>query len=153
MTDTKQLIEYALHPELALQNLSDLMVQLESPDETAQNYSCEALENCGTPRLEDVPFLLEQLNSQRSTRVYWASTLLGRFGLPAKGFENRLAIQDALASVIADESLELSAREKAAWAIGELGMAESSNRERLQKIADKASPRLKRLLEAALSQE
>ena len=37
MTDTKQLIEYAQHPELALQNLAEVLALLESNDETIQN--------------------------------------------------------------------------------------------------------------------
>ncbi|MFY8200224.1 MAG: hypothetical protein ACOVLE_06110 [Pirellula staleyi] len=151
MTDTKQLIEYAQHPELALQNLAELLALLESHDETIQNYSSEALENCGPPRPEDVPFLCQQLKSGKSPCVYWASTLLGRIGSSASARNDVQDLQAGLATVVADTSLELSARERAGWAICELGQEVSSNRELLEKELPTAAPRLKRFIESALA--
>jgi len=151
MTDTKQLIEYAQHPELALQNLAELLALLESTDETIQNYSSEALENCGPPRPEDVPFLCQQLKSPKSSSVYWASTLLGRIGSGTLSPTEVKNLQAGLTTAIADSSLELSARERAAWAICELGQEVSSNRDFLEKELQTAAPRLKRFIESALA--
>jgi HEAT repeat protein len=151
MTNTKQLIEYAQHPELALQNLAELLALLESNDETIQNYSSEALENCGPPRPEDVPFLCQQLKSRKSSYVYWASTLLGRIGSGKLSTTEVKDLQASLTTAIADASLELSARERAAWAICELGQEVSSNRDPLEKELQIAAPRLKRFIESALA--
>ena len=152
MVNTEQLVKYAQHPELALENLVELMTLLESDDESIQNYSSEALENCGAPRSDDLPFLRQQLKSRQSTSVYWASTLIGRIGMDSIRFD-REAVQSELCIPIADDSLELSAREKAAWAMGELGPVTATNRDVLQKQVSKAPPRLKRLLESALALE
>ena len=152
MVNTEQLIKYAQHPELALENLVELMALLENNDESIQNYSSEALENCGAPRFEDIPFLRKQLKSGQSTSVYWACTLIGR--LDEDAIRNvREAIQTELCIPITDDSLELSAREKAAWAMGEFGPVTATNRDVLQKHVSKAPPRLKRLLESALALE
>ncbi len=151
MIDSKQLVEYAKHPELALQNLNLLLTLLDSNDETEQNCASDLLENCGVPSREDIPFLCKQLNSSRSSRVYWCSTLLGRLG-PAMDDPNvRRRIQTDLSGVINDESIELSARERAAWAIGELGVIDPACRKVLERHVEKAPPRLKRLLETALA--
>lgn len=150
MIDTKQLVDYAQHPELALQNLPDLMALLNGQDESAQSFATEALENCGPPGVNELPFLLKQLESTSSTTIYWASTLLGRMN--ATGNIDRRPIQSALCKVAVNEALDLSARERAVWAIGELGSMESACRERLSAVESSAAPRLKRLIATALAQ-
>lgn len=144
MTDTKQLMEYAQHPELALQNLAELLALLDSEDESIQIQSNDALENCGVPRSSDVPFLCQQLKSGSSSCVYWACTLLGRLGNESTAAKT---IQSDLCVVIQDESLGLSARERAAWAAGELGAVDVPFRKCIEPIISNAPPRLKRLLE------
>ena len=151
MIDSKQLVEYAKHPELALQNLEPLLVLLDSNDETELNCASDLLENCGVPRLSDVRILCEQLKSGLSPRVYWCSTLLGRLGSTDVEQVFRKTIHTALCHVISDESIELSARERAAWAIGELGGIDDVCRVVLEKNVEKAPARLKRLLETALA--
>jgi len=151
MIDSKQLVEYAKHPELAFQNLSKMLDLLQSTDETEANSASEWLENCGAPRSEDVAFFLDQLKSAQSPRVYWCSTLLGRLGANGAGLAKRSPIQAELCNAISNETLELSARERAAWAIGELGGFDSDCRAMLKKQVENAPARLKRLLEAALA--
>ncbi len=151
MIDSKQLVEYAKHPELALQNLNQVLTLLDSTDETEQNCASDLLENGGVPNRKDIPFLCEQLNSGRSSRVYWCSTLLGRLGPAEDDQIGRGRIHTELCGVINDESLELSARERAAWAIGELGGIDPACRGVLEKHVERAPSRLKRLLEAALA--
>ena len=151
MIDSKQLVEYAKHPELAMQNLDQWLTLLGSNDETEQNCASDLLENAGIPSREDISFLCDQLKSGRSSRVYWCSTLLGRLGPVEDDQSVRRRIQANLCSVINDGSLELSARERAAWAIGEFGGIDMACRAVLEKHVEKAPPRLKRLLEAALA--
>ena len=151
MIDSKQLVEYAKHPELAFQNLSKMLDLLQSSDETEANSASELLENCGAPRAEDVAFLLDQLKSAQSPRVYWCSTLLGRLGANGAGLAERSLIRAELCQAISNETLELSARERAAWAIGELGRVDNDCRAMLTKHVENAPARLKRLLETALA--
>ncbi len=151
MIDSKQLVEYAKHPELALQNLKQLLVLLDSDDETESGCASDLLENCGVPRQSHVPFLCEQLKSGLSSRVYWCSTLLGRLGSTDGDQAARQPIHSSLCDAINDQSLELSARERAAWAIGELGGIDDACRAVLEKNVEKAPARLKRLLETALA--
>lgn len=151
MIDSNILVKYAKHPELALQKLNQWMALLDSDDETELNTASELLENCGAPRLTDIPFLCEQLKSGRSSRVYWCSTLLGRLGATVGEQRERSRIDTELCHAISDESLELSARERAVWAIGQLGVVDRDCRAVLEKHVEKAPARLKRLLETALA--
>ena len=151
MIDSKQLVEYAKHPELALQNLRQLLDLLDSDDETELSCASDLLENCGIPRQADVAFLCEQLKSGLSSRVYWCSTLLGRLSTTEVEQFTRKSIHTALSHVISDETIELSARERAAWAIGELGGIDEVCRAVLEQHVEKAPARLKRLLETALA--
>lgn len=149
MIDSQQLTEYAKHPELALRNLEQLMPLLDSDDETEQDCVSDLLENCGAPALSQVPFLCAQLKSGLAPRVYWASTLLGRLGSDES--LDRSQSHFELCQALTDEALELSARERAAWAIGETKPVDRVCREILEKIVEKAPARLKRLLETALA--
>ena len=151
MIDSNQLVEYAKQPELALRKLKELLCLLESDDETEQVCATDLLENCGAPSRSDIPFLCQQLVSSSSSRVYWSSTLLGRLGPTGGEQSERSNIQSQLCNVIDNETIEPSARERAAWAIGELGSIKGSSRDVLEKHLATASPRLKRLLEAALA--
>ncbi|MCY2984963.1 MAG: hypothetical protein NTY15_15170 [Planctomycetota bacterium] len=149
MIDSKQLIEYAKNPELALRNLEQLLPLLDSDDETEQGCVSDLLENCGAPALTQIPFLCAQLKSGLAPRVYWSSTLLGRLGSVETLDRSRLHTD--LCGVLQDENLELSARERAAWAIGETKPIDRDCRVILEKIVEKAPARLKRLLETALA--
>jgi len=147
MIEPKQLLEYAQHPELALQNLPELLALLESDDETLQNYASEALENCGPPRIEDLDGLQLRLQSATASEVYWASTLVGRSKTQLEKLGQVAAFQQALGSVINRESFDVSARERAAWAIHELGPADPDLKFQFEHLVQEAPPRLKRLLE------
>lgn len=151
MIDSKQLVECTKHPELAFQNLNKMLDLLQSTDETEANSASELLENFGAPRFEDIDFLLDQLKSAQSPRVYWCSTLLGRLGADFGALAERSHIQVELCQAINNETLELSARERAAWAVGVLGRVDSDCRAMLKPHVENAPARLKRLLETALA--
>ncbi|HUP81073.1 MAG TPA: hypothetical protein VM260_21165 [Pirellula sp.] len=151
MIDSTKLVAFTKHPKLALQSLDQLLDLLDSEDEAELNTASDLLENCGRPNIPDIPFLSEQLKSGRSSRVYWCSTLLGRLGPTVGNQLDRSRMHSNLCHVIGDESLELSARERAAWAMGELGKVDSDCRAVLKNHFEKAPPRLRRLLETALA--
>ena len=151
MFESHNLVEFAKNPELALQHLEQLLDLLDSDDETELNTASDLLENCGAPNIEKIRFLCEQLKSGRTSRVYWCSTLLGRLGATVDDQIDRGLMRSDLCQAIRDESLDLSARERAAWAVGELGRVDGDCREILRIHVEKAPPRLKRLLETALA--
>ena len=151
MIDSKQLVEYTKHPELALKHLNELLALLESDDETERECASDLLENCGPPSANDVSFLCDQLKSKIAARVYWSSTLLGRIRDSFENSAQRSCVQRALCGTLEDTSLELSARERAVWAIGEIGGIDEACRTTLEKHINSAAPRLKRLLETALA--
>lgn len=151
MINSKQLVEYAKKPELALTNLEALLGLLESDDETEQICASDLLENCGAPSVSDVAFLCQQLTSRISSRIYWCSTLLGRLGQTVRDATERNRINTELCHVISDESIELSARERATWAVGEFGGIDGKCRAVLEGHLATAPARMKRLLEAALA--
>lgn len=151
MIDSKKPVEFAKQPELAMHNLIQLLDFLDSEDETELNTASDLLENCSVPSIPDIPALLEQLKSGRSSRVYWCSTLIGRLGQTVGNELERSRMHTDLCYAISDESLDLSARERAAWAIGELGRIDVDCRAVLKKHVENAPPRLKRLLETALA--
>jgi hypothetical protein len=148
MIDSDQLLEYAQHPELAVQNLLELLSFVESEDETLQSYASEALENCGPPKLEQIPSLQAILQSENSSQIYWACTLLGRLGTKITESSIRLAVHQSLANVAERSSLSLASRERSVWAISELGSVDPVVKARLNLLLSSASPRLKRLLES-----
>jgi hypothetical protein len=148
MIDSNQLLEYAQHPELAVQNLLELRSLVESQDETLQSYATEALENCGPPKSEQISSLQAILPSENSSQIYWACTLLGRLGPNLAESRIRLTLQQSLASVAARTSLSIASRERSVWAIAELGSVDPSLKTQLDLLLPSASPRLKRLIES-----
>jgi hypothetical protein len=150
MTDTKQLLEYAKQPTLALQNLSELIEQVDSGDESTQNNAYEALENCGPPTIRETPTILQALSTHKPTRIYWASTLFGRMGSEVADLAEWPTIENLLVGYVRDESLELSARERCAWAISEIGKLGTDHRRELESLTLASQPRLQRLILKAI---
>ncbi|MCU0710768.1 MAG: hypothetical protein MUC43_01830 [Pirellula sp.] len=139
--------------ERALKNLGLLLESITHQDESVSNAALESLENCGPPRAEQMDLLLKHLLDTDSLRVFWAATLIGRLladdADAIAGVDQKL--QKTFAARLADQSLEESAREKICWAISNLPMVSQELRNVLAMLAAGASPRMQRLIEAALS--
>ena len=151
MTDSEKSFEAKQHPWMATQNLKECFAQLESDDESMLGNASDALESSGPPRFEDSAFLRQQLVSENSNRVYWSCTLLGRLAPAGFSTIDKNRIQAELGQVLNRSKLDLSARERAAWAIGELGSLGKELRTTMESLIGNAPPRLKRLLESALA--
>lgn len=138
---------------LAIENLGGLLTHVNDANESFANAAVEALENCGAPRAEHTDLLLNHLNDSDSLRVYWAATLIGRLLTEDQNafaqVDSRL--QQLFGKRLNDPSLEESSKEKICWAIGALAQVEAGLRDVLAKGGASASPRMKRLIEAALS--
>lgn len=153
MVNPKQLERCVQEPDFALENLPLLFSAVSSEEESYQNNASEALENCGVPSTTAFPILLAQLQNGDSTQVYWACTLLGRqfaSSTDAPSQSHCEAIQDHLCQVFHRE-LEISAKERAAWALGHTQHLKPSCRKTLEiQLENAPPPRLQRLIETAL---
>jgi HEAT repeat protein len=85
-------------------------------DEEVRQRATAALEGMGPPETCDVRQLASLVEGRSPDVGYWAATLLGRLKY------NAAAAVDALARAVA-ESPYLSVRQRAAWALGEIGPA------------------------------
>lgn len=146
--DTTTLDRCVTDPSFAAGQWSFLLDKVASPDETELESATEALENCGAVSEAAVQELggLLQSNPKElgSQRIYWICTLLARSGDLARNF------QDRVAAIACDTSVELHARERALWCLGEIGPLNPPVRAMLQGQLPAASERMKRLLQSAL---
>jgi hypothetical protein len=113
-------------------------------DEEVRNWACEALETVIVPMPNEVLSLITLLRETNDGEIeYWTATMLGRLGPVAA---NATAV---LASCLLD-SRSLAARERAAWALSEIGPAARSAMNALRQIGSDDPPRLQRLAASAI---
>lgn len=112
-------------------------------NEDTREWAVAALEELGPPPADQLPQLIELLDSKSPLVAYWAATLLGRLG---RGAQPALA---PLAKALSP-SRPLEVRQQAAWALGEIGSGGVA-REALQAASTDSDPRLARLARAALA--
>jgi len=111
-------------------------------DEAVREGVIAALEDLGPPRGADAPQLAALLEDPCAAVGYWSATLLGRLGAVAG--PHVAALANALA-----QGADMSVRERAAWALGEIGPGAASARGALEEAA-KSGGRLARLATATL---
>eukprot|EP00913_Durusdinium_trenchii_P008865 g8331.t1 len=97
--------------ELALATADD--------DEEVREWAVSALEELGPPAVESVGRMAELLSHRENDVAYWGATLLGRLGDAAT------PAVAALTSLLADHQ-EIAVRQRAAWALGEIGPSAGS---------------------------
>ncbi len=111
-------------------------------DESVREGVIAALEDLGPPRAEDASNLAALLEDPCAAVGYWSATLLGRLGAAAG--PQVAALADAMA-----KGADLSVRERAAWALGEIGPGAAAAREALEQAAESGG-RLARLATTAI---
>lgn len=115
-----------------------------SSEDEVRMWSAEALEVAVRPDPSEVPGLIELLKRAVDGEIcYWAATMLGRLGVDAG-----VAV-GALESCLR-ESMYLPARERAAWALSQIGPAASVAVPTLNQAVESAPPRLRRLASEAI---
>ena len=114
-------------------------------DEETQQWASAALEELGPPDVSATPTLVALLQTVdvEADTAFWAATLLGR--LEADGAS---AVEPL--TVAAQEHFSMPVREKAVWALGNIGQPASSAKSVLEKLTASDQPRLVRLAKAAL---
>lgn len=153
MADPTQVEKYRNDATLTLHHLNEVLAFLADPQEETVGYAVEALENCGAPTLSHWQPLAGALKSSHPLIAYWGATLIGRMLEIQKGSlptESIRAIESELCQQLSKAS-DLAAKERIVWAIGKLPAMERSTQQMLESLLPAASPRLKRLVEEALS--
>ncbi len=113
-------------------------------NEEIRMWAAEALEAAVMPSPAEAPELSELLLRTEDGEVaYWAATLLGRLGHHAAC--GVMALEKCLSC-----SMFLPARERAAWALSQIGVAATPAMPALRQAANQGTPRLKRLAIQAL---
>jgi HEAT repeat protein len=112
-------------------------------DDSLREFVTAALEEIGPPLPGDVAKLASLVSHRSLDVAYWAATLLGRLKDHAAP-----AIRELVAAL--DAHPEVSVKQRAAWALGQIGPAASEARPALQKAAASNDPRLARVAQEAL---
>jgi HEAT repeat protein len=113
-------------------------------DETVREWAVAALEEMSPPAAIETAGLMALLAAPQCDVVYWSITLLGRLGSSAAPAVGRLA------AILKNHS-DIAVRQRAAWALGEIGKPASSAIGDLQAAAAAGDARLTRLAQAALA--
>jgi len=111
--------------------------------EEVRQWAAGALEEMGPPEASDLGHLASFLAGRSPDVGYWAATLLGRLKAEAA------PAVDALARAVA-ESSHPAVRQRAAWALGEIGPGAAAAGAALQAAAADPDARLSRLAREAL---
>jgi len=112
-------------------------------DESVREACTSALEELGPPAKEQLAELTSLVKESSADVAYWAATLIGRLK------DAGSSATDALAMCINDTK-EMAVRERAAWALGEIGPQAKAAVDSLKKAAADGGPRLARLAKQAL---
>jgi HEAT repeat protein len=115
-----------------------------SPDEQVRDWAVAALEGLGPPSPSDVARLSKLVGQASLDSAYWAATLLGRLQSQAA------AAVPALAEALENHA-EMPVRERAAWALGQVGPAAAAGRAALERATHSDDRRLARLAQEALA--
>jgi HEAT repeat protein len=127
-----------------------LVTTMGDADSTVRDWVYAALESLGPPRAEDASSLAQLVNDKRLDVAYWAVTLLGRLGAAAGFSSGDVApVVSALTAVLQSHA-EVAVRERAAWALGQIGAPAATAIPALQHAASDPTPRLSRLAQEAL---
>ena len=120
------------------------LVKACADDESVSQWSVSALEELGPPPAESLSELTTLAAADHPLVAYWAITLLGRSGDAAH------SSQEALAAILRS-SADMSVRQRAAWALGEMNAASDAAIASLEEAAKSSDARLARLANASLA--
>jgi HEAT repeat protein len=121
------------------------LVEACGDDESVSQWAVSALEQLGPPPTGSAEQLVRLTASDHELVSYWAVTLLGR--LPEAADTAIPAVVTALGS-----SPHLSVRQRAAWALGQMGVGSEPVTTALSSAAQSQDARLSRMAQQALDQ-
>lgn len=112
-------------------------------DESVREWAVAALEQLGIPDAADAAALTELLTAEQRDVRYWSATLLGRLGRRAASAVT--ALTDSTA-----RDADPAVRQRAAWALGEIGPPAAAAKHVLTQAAADDDTRLARLARQSL---
>ena len=112
-------------------------------DEPVRQWAAAALEETGAPDAADVAALADLLDAAQGDVRYWSATLLGRLG-------ERAASALGPLSRALDGDPDVAVRQRAAWAMGQMGRSAVAAKEVLTRATCGGDARLTRLAHEAL---
>ena len=125
------------------------LVQACADEESVSTWAVAALEQLGPPPVEAIPQLVPLVASSHELVAYWAVTLLGR--LESAAAAAGPALVSALALAL-EKSPHLAVRQRAAWALGQIGDRSAPTLAALEQATRASDPRLARLAAQAMEQ-
>ncbi len=120
-----------------------LLQACEVEDEALREWVVAALEQMGPPPADDLPAICRLLATDHELSAYWSATLLGRLQQDAAD------AVEALAQAV-EKSIHPPVRQRAAWALGQIGPAAQGAKKQLQEASICSDPRTARLAQEAL---
>ncbi|MGI9468150.1 MAG: HEAT repeat domain-containing protein, partial [Rubripirellula sp.] len=138
------LVEIGRHSNVL--GVSDLVIRLAgSRDDSVRAAAAQTLESSVQPSQVELPALAALLSDRADGEIsYWAATLLGRLGQEA------VDATPALCDCLTNSSF-LPARERAVWALQNIGAAASDSIPALRAVSEVAPARLQLLCREAIS--
>jgi hypothetical protein len=121
-----------------------LAVAAGEEDDEVREAAVGALEGLGAPPMALLGELTKILHDPQADRAYWAATLLGRLGAAAAP-----AVPDLIQ--VLGPAAPLAVRQRAAWALGQLGPAVAAASQALRLAAQDPDARLAELAGDALA--
>jgi len=121
------------------------LVQACADEESVSSWAVAALEQLGPPPVQAIPLLGPLVASSHELVAYWAVTLLGRLKSVAA------AAVPAVVSAM-ENSPYLAVRQRAAWALGQIGDRSAPTVAALEQAKKASDPRLARLAAQAVEQ-
>jgi len=134
----------ARDPNVAMAAIIPLCRCCSDSDDQVAQWSQAALEELGPPATDELDALLQLTTAAEST-AYWAVTLIGRLedkASPAAG---------PLAKLIEKDDTPVEVRNRAIWAIGQIGKADETVKAVLQNASQSENARTARLATKALA--
>jgi HEAT repeat protein len=112
-------------------------------DEVVREWAVSALEDMGAPDASLLMGMVEMLDEPNEDIAYWAVTLLGRLGKPAAPAVAKLG------SMVCSQR-SLAVRQRAAWALQQIGPDAADALAALQMVSQSDDARLAPLARAAI---
>jgi hypothetical protein len=139
----EKVVQWTSGSPLSTSELTELfeLVNTRADDELV----AEALENCKVS-IGSLHQLQTYLSSSDGDQAYWAATFLGRLGRAAN------EAQHGLCALANDDGQSMAARQRAVWALQQIGPLVPEIRQKLRRLESTPDPRMKRLIEALLNQ-
>jgi HEAT repeat protein len=128
----------------AAQPAAVALVEACDADDETRESAVAALEDLGPPPATDVAKLASLVERPSLDVAYWAATLLGRLGT-----QSGMAVP-SLSKALGGHA-ELAVKQRAAWALGQIGPAAGAAHTTLQAAAASTDARLATLAREALS--